>query len=179
MKLISITNLIGGGLNSDINPVDMGENYLTHCNNVRMKSGGITPFGGSADISNVEFVAEPHCMKFVKGVDTDKWIIAGKDKIVSYSTSFTDISPASMTSITDNGSWTITSIGGITIVNHPELGPMYMDAANATLTPLPWKTGVDWAAAKQKCNLMVVHRQFMFALGLIDKGNEIPDGALS
>ena len=176
MKLISITNLIGGGLNSDITPVDMGGNYLTHCNNVRMKSGGITPFGGSADVADVALVAEPHYMKFVKGVDADKWIIAGKDKIVSYSASFTDISPSNMTPITDSDSWTITSISGITIVNHPVLGPMYMDVAHSTLTPLPWKTGADWASAKQKCNIMVVHRQFMFALGLIDNGIEIPDG---
>lgn len=176
MQLISITNLIGGGLNSDINPVDMGENYLTHCNNVRMKSGGITPFGGSADIVDIDDLPEPHYMKFVKGVDSDKWVITGKTKIISYAAAFTDITPTGMAEVADKDGWTITSISGITIVNHPVLGPHFMDVANPKLVPLPWKSGEDWVAAKQRCNVMVVHRQFMFALGLMDDGKDIPDG---
>ena len=176
MEKIRIGNFVSAGLNSDINPVDLGENFLTHCSNVRMKSGGITPFGGSADVSSISIVTEPHFMKFVKGVDMDKWIIAGSNKIASYASAFTDITPDGMITVTDKDSWSITSISGITIVNHPTVGPLYMDVAHSKLTSLPWKSDVSWSAAKQKCHVMVAHRQFIFALGIIDDGKDIPDG---
>lgn len=176
MSLASIKNLNAGGLNSDINPVDLGEGFLTYCNNVRMKSGGIIPSGGYADVATIEQGVTPHHMRFVKGVDADKWIVACDKKILSYTSLFTDISPTAMPKITDGDSWTITSISGITIVNHPVLGPHYMDSATSKLIPLVWKSGQSWNDAHQKCDIIAVHRQFMFAMGLTMNGKYVGDG---
>lgn len=176
MAKVSISNLIGGGLNSDINPVDMGENFLTYCNNVRMKSGGITPFGGYASSANIAAGKKAHHMKFLRGVNDDAWIIACEDDVLSYSTSFTSIKPDSMPAITHEDGWNITSISGILIVNHPALGPCFMDGASSKLIPLPWKVGQDWSVAKQKCDVIAVHRQFMFAMGIYDNGKYSADG---
>lgn len=176
MSLASIKNLNAGGLNSDINPVDLGEGFLTHCNNVRMKAGGIIPSGGYADVVAIETGITPQHMRFVKCIDADKWIIACNSKILSYTASFTDISPTAMPGITDGDTWTITSISGITIVNHPVLGPHYMDAATSKLLPLVWNKTQNWNEAHQKCDVIAVHRQFMFAMGLTINGKHIADG---
>ena len=176
MSIASIKNLNAGGLNSDINPVDLGEGFLTYCNNVRMKSGGIIPSGGYADVATIEQGVTPHHMRFVKGVDSDKWIIACDSKIISYTALFTDISPTAMPNITDGDSWTITSISGITIVNHPVLGPHYMDSATSKLIPLVWDKTHNWNEASQKCDVIAVHRQFMFAMGLTINGRYVGDG---
>lgn len=176
MALASIKNLNAGGLNSDINPVDLGYAFLTHCNNVRMKSGGISPSGGYADVASIQTDLVPHHMKFVKSYDADKWVIACSTKILSYTATFADISPTAMPEITNGDAWTITSISGILIVNHPVLGPHYMDSATSNLIPLVWKSGQSWKDAHQQCDVMAVHRQFMFALGLTMNGKYVPDG---
>ena len=175
MEKISIGNFVSAGLNSDLNPVDLGENFLTRVNNVRMKNGGITPFGGHVDVTSLPDNKVPRSMYFTESVDGSQWIIICDDDIYSYTSVFNSIKPADMATVSDTGKWQILSISGITIINSPSAGPYFKDGANDKFMPLPFKGTETWQTLKHKTAIMGVHKQFLFAMGPVDDGKDYPN----
>lgn len=175
MPMVSIPNLVSGGLNSDMNPVEVGENFFTHCNNVRMKSGGITPFGGHKDVVSTPDGKTPYYMKYVKTKDSDSWFVVCSDDVLLFTTAFTSVKPEGLVT-TPDGEISITSLSGLPILNISSICPHYIDSAHPKFTPMPWDKNQNWKEAGQSCTVIATHKQFMFAMDLIDKGKEIPDG---
>lgn len=172
MAIFSIGNFSVAGLNTDINPTDISKDNITRAVNVRMQNGGITPFGGFMEIAPTPLNAIPQYLYFVKSSAGDVWILACNNTIYAYTTSFVVVSPDFMTTIDNGDAWTAGAISGIPLLNHPVLGPMYMDAATNKFKSLPWNATQTWDTQNQSCNLLVVHKQYLFALGIIDNGSE-------
>jgi hypothetical protein len=176
MPTLRIGDFFKAGLNSDINPVELGKDYQTNLKNVRMKEGGIIPFGGYQKIIDTPAGFTPQSMFFSKTPNGDIFVIPGETKVYSYSVGFTDVSPAAMPPITNGDNWSAATISGIPIICHPVLGPLYMDGSSTVFKSLPWKAAQTWDDANQSCYMMVCHKQFLFALGVIDDGSDKFDG---
>lgn len=172
MAIFSIGNFSVAGLNTDTNPTDINKDSLTRAENVRMQNGGITPFGGFMKVKALPIGAVPQYVYFVKSSAGDVWIIACKDAVYAFTTGFTNVSPTFMATVDNGDSWTAGAISGIPLLNHPIFGPMYMDAATNKFKSLPWNATDTWDSRNQSCNLLVVHKQYLFALGLLDNGSE-------
>lgn len=172
MDIFSIGNFSVAGLNTDINPTDLSKDSITRAVNVRMQNGGITPFGGHMFIKSLPAGAIPQHLYFVKSSAGDVWIIACKNKVYTFTTAFVDVTPDIMSTIENGATWSAGSISGIPLLNHPILGPMYMDSASDKFKSLPWNATDTWDSRNQSCNLLVAHKQYLFALGIIDNGSE-------
>lgn len=176
MPSYSIGNFSVAGLNTDINPTDLAKDFITRSVNLRMQNGGLTPFGGHMNIADLPVDAIPHSLFFVKSSAGDVWFVSGKNKVYSYVSAFSDVTPDFMQTITDEEAWSSGAISGIPLLCHPILGPMYMDAASSRFKSLPWTNTQTWKQVNQSCNIIVVHKQYLFALGLLDNGVEKFDG---
>lgn len=175
MPIVSLSSLTQGGLISDVNPIEVPLNAFTSVSNVRMKSGGVTSFGGYKDIANLPYDKIAHCMQYIKTTNFNSWIITCANDVYSFTNSFISVKPDSMADVANADDWTITSIGGIAIINHPAIGPFYLSANNSKFVPLKWDSTNTWQEKSQSCDVIAVHKQFMFALSLGDASIERPE----
>lgn len=176
MPLSSIADLATAGVNSDLIPSVMPPSLLTYCNNVRAVSGGISPFGGHSEIYNFpDTTSVPGDMLYINSATTKAWFIPCNKKVFKIEAAFEDVSPTGMIDVGDVSKWSSTDLGGIPVINHPAIGPMYMTEADSNFKPLPFKSGQTWPQAKQGCDLMVAHKQYLFALGTTFDGKYTPD----
>lgn len=175
MPLFKISNYAMAGLNSDLIPSDVDHNFLTDGKNIRAVSGGISPFGGYNTLFSLPTNKEPHNLFYVDSGSERFWVIMCSNAIYRLEAAITDVSPSGMPTVSDQTKWSATDLSGIPILNHPVIGPVYMTAAMSAFQPLPFKSGQTWHEASQICNIMISHKQFLFALGVSDNGNYIPD----
>lgn len=175
MSLSVVADLSSAGLNSDLIPSVMSLGYLTHCENVRAVSGGITPFGGYSKIFDMPDLSNPGDMLYINSASSKAWFIPCDKKIFMIEASFTDVSPTGMIDVGDVTNWSSTDLSGIAVLNHPAIGPLYKSDSDAKFLDLPFKIGQTWKDAKQGCDLIVAHKQFLFALGVTNDGKYTPD----
>lgn len=176
MPSIKIGDFTRAGLNVDINPAELPKDFQTSLKNVRMREGGIIPFGGHEIVVNTPASFVPHALFFARTPNGDKFIIPGNNKIYAYEVGFVDVTPAGMPVITEDDYWSSATLSGIPIISHPSIGPQFMDSSSSLFKSLPWKVGQTWYDANQSCYIMVNHKQFLFALGVIDNGVDKFDG---
>ena len=175
MSLASIGNLAEAGINSDLIPSVMNPSFLTHCENVRATSGGITPFGGHSAMFDLPDMSIPGDMLYIDDGAEKSWIIPCDKKIYKLDSAFSDVTPTDMVTIDDVTSWSGADLSGIAILNSPVTGPLYLPPSSDKFIPLPFKANTTWDVAKQSCDLIVSHKQFLFALGINDNGKYVHD----
>lgn len=176
MPLAVISDLAMAGVNSDLIPSIMPANLLTHCNNVRAVSGGISPFGGHDELFELpNTTSKPGDMLYINNAISRAWYIFCNDKIFKLDSVFTEVQPSAMADLGDEKIWSSCDLGGVAVANHPSVGPLYLGEHDATFKDLPFKSGKTWADMKQGCNIMVSHKQYLFALGVTNNGNYVPD----
>lgn len=175
MPLFKIGNYSMAGLNSDLIPSDVEPNFLTDGKNIRSVSGGISPFGGYSPLYNLPVNKEPHDLFYVDSGSERFWIIMCSNAIYKLEAAVIDVSPSGMTTVSSPTMWSATDLSGVPIINHPAMSPQYMTSAMSQFNPLPFKPGTTWDAADQACDIIVSHKQFLFALGCTDAGKYIPD----
>lgn len=175
MSLASVSNLAEAGLNSDLMPSVMSPSFLTYCLNVRSVSGGIAPFGGHSAVIDMPDMSEPGDMLYIDSGTEKSWIIPCRLKVFKLDGVFTDVTPTGMVDVGDNRLWSGTDLSGIAIINHPTSGPLYLPPSSDKFIPLPFKANTDWHVAKQSCDMIVSHKQFLFALGVNNNGKYVPD----
>lgn len=176
MSLLSIRDYPSVGLNIDINPMDLPPNAITHSNNVRLMAGGVTPFGGHINLTDIPSGKIPQYIKFISTKLGDYWLVALSNSVELYAAGFTDASPASMPTISDESGWSCAMLSDIPVLNHPVLGPHFIDQKNPKFTMLPWDKNSKWDPAKNACDFIASHKQYLFALGLTIDGVYYPDG---
>lgn len=175
MPLFKIGDYAMAGINSDLIPSDIPANYITDGRNIRAVSGGVSPFGGYAPLFNLPANKEPHSLYYITSGNESFWIIMCNNAVYRLQGNISDVSPSAMSTVGDMSRWSATDLSGIPVINHPVIGPMYMTPAMSNFHPLPFKSGQTWGEANQVCNMIVSHKQFLFALGISDNGNYIPD----
>lgn len=175
MALFRVGDLANAGLNNDLIPSVMPGGYLTSCQNVRAVSGGIAPFGGFSLVAEFPDASSPCNMLYIDSATTKVWFFPCEDKVYRYEATFVDVSPDAMINVGDGTKWTCADLSGIAVINHPAIGPMYMSDSDNKFIPLPFKSGQNWTAAGQGCDIIVAHKQFLFALGVTNDGKYVPD----
>lgn len=176
MPLFKISDYAMAGINSDLIPSDVNPSFVTDGQNIRAVSGGISPFGGYSSLFNLPANKNPHNLFYVDTGSEKYWVIMCAEAVYKLEAAIVDVSPTGMTPVSPGTIWSATDLSGIPIINHPMLSPQYMTSAMSKFEPLPFKPGTTWKAANQICNIIVAHKQFLFALGLSDNGKYIPDG---
>lgn len=175
MPLFNIGDYAMAGLNSDLIPSDVESNFLTDGKNIRAVSGGISPFGGYAKLFDLPANKDPHSLFYIDSGTGKFWVIMCNNAIYRLGDAIIDVTPDAMPSVVEMTRWSATDLSGIPIVNHPSMGPVYMTQSMSKFQPLPFKAGQTWHQSGQVCNIMISHKQFLFALGISDNGNYIPD----
>lgn len=175
MPLYKISGYAMTGFNSDIVPSFLAPGFLTHARNVRAASGGISPFGGYSSLYNLPSGKVPHSLFFVDSGTERFWIIMCSNAIYRLESSIIDVTPSNMTSVSNGQLWSSTDLSGIPVINHPGTTPLFMSSSMNKFEPLPFESGKTWKESGQSCDIIVAHKQFLFALGCTDNGKYIPD----
>lgn len=172
MALKKIIGFSTGGLNTDTPPYDLPDNMLTTAKNFRCDNKTLT----SNNIFSKTFALKdnaPIKSIYITSEGGGYWVIVNKTSITKILASEMDVTPDSYSA----GSGPIVSVAAladIPIVNNSGTKPYFMLPSSAKFMPLPWDKSKDWAAANQTCDVMVSHKQFLFALSITDNGIHHP-----
>lgn len=177
-KLLSISDFATSGINSDIIPWDLPGSFLTDILNIRIYGNTLFPFGGYLKWTNVASDNAGFLM-FVGASSGTYWLIAGDTMVVAWDgATLTEIQPAAGFGTLDGDAWTGCLLSRIPVLNNPDYYPMYWPEQNTgiELEILPWDAGNTWQEAGEKCQVMRSHKQYLFALGVTQLGQFVPDG---
>jgi len=178
-KLLRISSFAKAGLNSDLLPWDLNENYLTDLINVRIARENVAPFGGSALWATMPVNFVPGHIMFVSSDPNDYWLIPGKDAVYVYDgTAFSNISAvAGYGDVNNEDLWHGCFLANIPVINNPGHGPEYWPQQNAgvPLLSLPWDATNTWADVNEDVKIMRSHKQFLFGLDVTSNGENFID----
>lgn len=182
MKVVSINSIGTSGLNTDQTPWELPEAFITSGNNFRVQNGSLLSNGGhSTWISNSAFVNAGFILP-LSGQFANVFLIATTHGVYSFDganfTSILTISPA----IYDVRGWSGGMMGGIPVLNHPQIGPYYWipsTSAPPQMQPLPFSQTQDWNAVDKYGMVLRAHKNFLFMLYMTEMQSgtwiEMPD----
>lgn len=182
-KVITFENIGLKGLSTDVTPWSLPPEFMTEANNFRVFANQLIASGGweAWEIPPESFNAG--YLLHVGATTSNFWIVAGRTKVYGFDgQNWGDIS--SVVGYASLGpdqelDWTGCQIGQIPVINNPQIYPEYWSPVSLgqVLQPLPWVAGSStWDDANQQCRIIRSHNNFMWALDLIDNGDEIPSG---
>lgn len=191
-KFLPVVELAKAGINTDLLPWDLGPDFLTNINNVRVIRGRLGPAGGKEKWVDLPEDFEPGFIMHLKASAGNYWIIAGRpDSVGDYiyvfdGTTFTGVGGAYTSG--DPDLWNGCLLSDVPILIH-QAGHPYAWFPQSTANPftvLPWATNgstdpADWTlwddpTVDQRARIIRSHKQFLIALYLNDAGDEISDG---
>ena len=182
LKEINIQGVGSSGINSDVPAWDLPPEYVNDGINFRVRESKILPFGGS----NLTFerpttpVNSGRCMS-IRVRFGDFWVQCTRDSVlysaVKSGALWGDVTNEDFPAA-DGGynlgvdrelDWTISQLGQIVIVNHPEVSPEYMGdpAKQPRLLTLPFNAEYTWRDLDYSCRIMRTHKNFMIAMNLV------------
>jgi hypothetical protein len=171
LKDLEFKSPAGSGLNSDLPPWNLPDSFMTDGKNFRLQDGALLSSGSSSLWFDQLGATDIDFFMSIPLVDVDLHIIAGKDGVYSFDgTNHSILQSANAT--LDRG-WTGCMLGGIPVLNNPEVGAFYWfpTAHGQTLTPLPFDNqGKVWnpTSLQKSAKVMRSHRNFLFALDLTE-----------
>lgn len=190
-------DLISAGFFSDISPDAIPKGGFSQCHNAHIFANKMTKTGGTSNISNCPSRSVPGHIMFLSD-DTGKiWISAGAGQppdnqfnpppstvlnfiLWSWDGSInvdrTPVGVTSATPIADPWNFTSCIFSGMAIFNHMQTGPLYLEdiAAANKFKVLPWDDTQDWTAKGNSCYSIGQFKNFLFAMGMIEGGQELP-----
>ena len=169
------------GLNSDIDATELGPEFITSGINFGVAAGAIKASGGNSlwDTPPVNFNAGH--IRPVDSANADYWLIAGRSAIYVFDgTTFTDLSStAGYAGIgaDDELLWTSCMLGAIPVLNNPQGVPEYWSpqSPGQIMQPLLFDAGNTWLAKGFSFKVLRSHKNFLFALNLLEGGTELRD----
>ena len=181
IKLIKVAGVGSAGVNSDVPPWDLPPEFINDGLNFRVRETKILPFGGSNLIFErpTTAVNSGRC-KHVRVKFGDFWVQCTRDSVLYSAVTSGDLWGVINSAdyppdqggyhLNVNGElrWTISQLGQVIIVNHPEVGPEYVGdpAVQGKLLSLPFNADNTWADLNLGCQVMRVHKNFMVAMNL-------------
>jgi hypothetical protein len=167
-------------LNTDLDPAELQADYFTFGQNFVFRNGKIQPHNGQTSITEAPanfFVGK---ILFVNSVTGPVYLIMGRTDAYAYDgtawTSVKSLAGYAALSTNDELLWTVCRIGNIPIVNNPQVFPEYWSPQQSSqiLQPLKFDPINTWSAKGFKAKVIRSHNSFLFALGLIESGIELP-----
>lgn len=175
MSFLKLTEFSEKGLNTDVIPSLLDGSFITHAQNIRVKDGAIMPSGGYVALSDVPANSNIGFIKYVHLLGTRSVIMLGKDKIYHYDGTFKEVQPDPYVGAVNTDLWSVSMLGQVPIISHPDTGPMYFNYSTGKYESLPWDGTQDWNQAQQTVGVMRSHKQFLIALGVTDNGAILDD----
>lgn len=160
------------GLNVDLPPWELPSSVITNGANFRLINGALASTGGEAVWSTGGMSTDLDFFLTIPVANVNMHLVAGKTGVWSFDG--TTISRILTCNVSEPRGWTGTMLGGIPIINHPEIGAFYWFpyGHNAPLTALPYDnkgTGNVWNTAHQRSAQVIrSHRNYLFCLNLTE-----------
>ena len=178
-KVITLNNFAKSGLNSDLMPWDLSGDYVTEISNIRINRGKLSPFGGNSLWATLPVDFNTGYLLNIGSGAIKYWVICGDTGVYQFDGDvFTDISNTDGYAITDEDLWSGCRLSDIAIINNISHYPEWWNSNNpaSTLQYLSWDATQNWKEADKRAHIIRSHKQFLFALDLVEGGVEIKDG---
>ena len=179
-KLLSLSNIGQKGLNSDVTQWELPPEFITDGINFRIFANAIRTAGGYADWSFSPIPFNPGFMMHVGATSSNFWLVAGRDAVYAFDgVQWHPVTSAAGYNIAVNGelNWTGCMLGSTPIINNPQTNPEYWRPVSSgqILQPLDFSPGVPWSETGNSFKVLRSHKNFLFALGLQEGVEELPD----
>lgn len=171
LKDLDLKGPAGAGLNSDLPPWNLPDSYFTDGANFRLQDGALLSSGSSTLWFDQLGATAIDFFMSIPLTDVDMHVIAGKHGVYSFDgTNHSLLLPAN---IVQNRGWTGCMLGGVPVLNHPEVGAFYWHptAHGQSLKFLPFDNkGKVWdpSALQKSARVMRSHHNFLFAMDLTE-----------
>ena len=181
-QLLNLPGFAQKGINTDLPSYTLPGDFLTEAKNIRILANSIRPFGGFLILDSLPVDFNPGHLTSHEGPIGQFWVIPGDDSVLAYDGSIyhdiSNISGGGYAGVNDPDDWHSCAIAQVLVLNHPGHFPEYWPDPNGAipLQYLPWDFSNTWADVNQSCRIMRSHKQFLFAMDLVDNGIEYPDG---
>ena len=160
-------------------PWDLPAGFLTEMRNVRISRNKLSPLGGYASWATLPVDFIPGYNIYAGSLSALYWVIAGKDAVYAFNSgSFTEISNvAGYAGLVDEDLWTGCMLSEILVLSNPSVFPEYWPqrSPSTKLESLPWDATNTWEDVSEQCGIILSHKQFLFALGIVSNGIESED----
>jgi len=183
MPLIDMGNFGMSGVVSDAAPWDLDPTALTDGRNFRIHNGRILPSGGS-QLATPETSSGGkigHIGQSTSANGDNIWIVCTDSTVEKWNGSNFDVIFNYPTSV-DETKFSVCVIGQAVFINNPDSYPVYWinDGSMSQAEWLAWGPQVDengdltgntdtWQDAGKKCRVLSSHKNFLFALGMIEQ----------
>ena len=179
MNLLQIKNLGEFGVISDVQAWELPINAFTNGRNYRMSNGMVFTFNGASDIWFPVSPINVGYIDLVKNGNDTFYLLIGNDAAYAFDgNGFYDVtSAAGYTLGTDDELfWQGCKLGVVPIINNRQHYPEYWSPQSISqiLQPLPFDSTNTWAQKGYHAKIIRAHGNFLFALGLIEGGVELP-----
>lgn len=181
METLLIENIGTKGLATDPKPWTLPAEFINLGSNFRVYAGSIQTNQGTALNSTAPVSFNPGHIFKVGSTSNSFWIICGRTAVYVFDGSaWTDISSVAGYSglSTDNELlWNACMLGQIPIVNNPQAHPEYWSpqSVGTQLQPLLFSPGNTFASQSIQAKILRSHRNFLFAMNLVESGVDFPD----
>lgn len=166
-----------GAINTDLQPWDLPLGYFNNGYNFRVSNGALKTSGGWSAWDNIGSTIHYGSITFAGTYLDVMYLVAGTHGVDAYDGNVTGnlltLSGASI--LNDITGWTFAKVGGIPVLNHPEIGAYYWYPLSLTnpLDPLPFDlvgTPTYWNTATLQKSAKVIrsHKNFLFMLNLTE-----------
>lgn len=182
MKFTSINGTGFKGLNSDISPWELSPEFITSGVNFRSSANRIVSAGSNEDWDAPSAnINAGHVLPVQTSGGSDFWMVLGRASIEVFDGAlWHDMSSAAGYSglgADDELLWTSCMLGAIPVINNPQHAPEVWTPQQTTtiLTPLNFDASNDWATMGYSFDTIRSHKNFLFALDLLENGEEFPN----
>ncbi len=180
-KILSINNIGMKGLNTDLAPWELEPEFLTFGINFRV-TGNTVKSTNAFDVWTTAPVDYNAGHVISADVSTgDFWLTPGRSAVWVYDgTNWSDVSSAegyAALGVDDELLWTSAMLGDIPIINNAQSFPEYWSpqSTGQIMQRLEFSPGNTWQDVNKSFKIIRSHNNFLFALGLIEGGEEQPN----
>jgi hypothetical protein len=179
MPILNIRDMGTVGVNSDVAPWELPPSALSYGYNFRMSSGKIQSAGGVSPVGDPIGDVIGHLTPTKDYNQNASWLACGANDIFMwYQDKWVSIKGGVSFNNLDPVLWSSCSIGNVTFLNHPDYFPVYFvnEGVPASIQLLPWHVGSEtWQDKDYSCRVICSHKNFLFALGMKEAGDEYRD----
>lgn len=179
MPLLKLPNLGTRGINTDVAPWDLPQEFISDGVNFRVESNSLSAYGGYEVRAQAPLYYYPTYGVIARPKSGVMVVTAGLDKIFALQgATYTDISNNSSVQLGDEWAWSGCLNGSITVLNNQFLYPVYWDGSG-TVEPLPWNIvssteQTTWSEEGKSADVVRSHKNFLIALNLHEETDK-PD----
>jgi hypothetical protein len=176
-EILQVNNLGEFGVNTDVEPSQLPPEWFTNGINFKLKDNFVESFNGNSQLGAYSPSSGAHIV-YYNDAGTDYYLHFAALAYRFSAALDLDITSAYMTTNPPSSSgpeyWSSCTLGSIVVTNNSTFRPEWFDITVPVMQYLPWKTGIAWPAAGKQCSCMRSHKNFLFALGMIESGVAYP-----